>query len=710
MERMINRRLQHFLESQAILKPYQSGFRLSHSTLDPLTVLESDASKAIQSKQYCIAVFLDITKAFDTVWHHGLLNSMAQLGLSGNLPCFIQNFLNNRSFKVRVQTSFSTSCTISKGVPQGSVISPTLFSIAINDVFNNCPQHFKYSLYADDGAFWVSTMDLSKGLKDAQQILDNLNMWAHQTGLQFATDKTKVLIFTNKKRVNPLPLSLNGEPLEYVSQFKFLGITFDKRLTWRPHIQLTANKCQPDLRLMKIISHGRWGADCDSLRKVYVTILRPKMEYGDFLFHTAAHSNLMILHRIQYAAARIILGVLKCTPVNTLEVEANIIPLTLLSKAHAVSYASRVLTIQSHPVALLLRLATCNDGHYRASLPIPSIFKMTSELHSLSSSPSHFACISLADRLTDHSFSCLFSMLVGNKDDLTDLQWRVQFRIMVSESYSSHLHIFTDGSLSPPLVGSAMWSEGFTAIARLQSSCSIFTAELYAIFIAINYISTQPHKYVIFSDSMSALQAINNPNSSSHHLVHQILKLISNMAANRVSIEWVPSHQGIAGNEKADMFAKQSLKLNMISYKLNATSDFKKYSKAYYINTWQTQYQNSGSPLYLIKPSIGTTDTSALSRYHQIILTRLRLNTTLITHKHYFSGQPRPLCAFCEITYMSVNHLLLYCITFSAHREILQSSCEDVQLPLSLATLLGDVRLQPALMKFLQDTELMSHI
>ena len=126
---MVNRRLQHILESKNILKPYQSGFRLSHSTLDPLTVLQCDASNALQNKHYCIAVFLDITKAFGTVWHRGLIDSLGNIGIGGNLLLFIQSFLSSRTYSVRIQNNFSATYSTSKGVPQGSVISPTLFSV-----------------------------------------------------------------------------------------------------------------------------------------------------------------------------------------------------------------------------------------------------------------------------------------------------------------------------------------------------------------------------------------------------------------------------------------------------------------------------------------------------------------------------------------------------------------------------------------------------
>ena len=128
MEKMITKRLQHYIEKHNILQPYQSGFRSSRSTMDPLVCLTSSIQNAINDKSHCLAVFLDIQKAFDSVWHCGLLEKLRKIGLSGNLPCFIPKFLNNRNVQIRIQSTLSKQITPERGLPQGSVLSPVLFS------------------------------------------------------------------------------------------------------------------------------------------------------------------------------------------------------------------------------------------------------------------------------------------------------------------------------------------------------------------------------------------------------------------------------------------------------------------------------------------------------------------------------------------------------------------------------------------------------
>ena len=259
-----------------------------------------------------------------------------------------------RTFQIRIQNELSCKCNAHSGVPQGSVISPTLFAIMINSLFPHSLPVAHYSLYADDGAFWLAARDLATGLRQAQEVLDSLMLWSHQWGLEVSASKTKCMIFTKHRKLATEPLSLNGEPIEYVTRHKFLGMTLDKLMTWKPHITKLAAKVQKDLRLLQIISNYNRGADAVTLRRIYLSLIRTKLDYGDFLYATAAPTNLKKLDRIQYAATRIILGALRCTKVDKLEAEANLMPLSLVRKQHMLAYIGRVLPILEHPSATLL--------------------------------------------------------------------------------------------------------------------------------------------------------------------------------------------------------------------------------------------------------------------------------------------------------------------------------------------------------------------
>ena len=130
MERMINARLMWSLESQGLLSEKQCGFRENHSTLDHLVRFETFIRNAFVKKEHVLTIFFDLEKAYDTKWKHGILADLWDLGFRGHLPRFIQSFLSERYFKVRVSELHEQEI----GVPQGSILSPAPFSIKINDI------------------------------------------------------------------------------------------------------------------------------------------------------------------------------------------------------------------------------------------------------------------------------------------------------------------------------------------------------------------------------------------------------------------------------------------------------------------------------------------------------------------------------------------------------------------------------------------------
>ena len=134
MERMINARLMWSLESQGLLSEKQCGFRKNHSTLDHLVRFETFIINAFVKNTHVLTIFFDLEKAYDTTWKYGILADLWDLSFRGHLPRFIQSFLSERSFRIRVGSTLSELHEQEMGVPQGSILSPALFSIKINNI------------------------------------------------------------------------------------------------------------------------------------------------------------------------------------------------------------------------------------------------------------------------------------------------------------------------------------------------------------------------------------------------------------------------------------------------------------------------------------------------------------------------------------------------------------------------------------------------
>ena len=149
-EKMVNFRLNWYLEANNLISSSQFGFRKSLSAVDALVKFENDSHDAISNGKHEIAVLFDLKKAYDTTWRHGVLKKLHEYGLRGNLPKFICDFLTNRTIRVRVGKTLSNPYPLIEGIPQGSVLSCTLFMIAINEITNSLPADIKTALYVDD--------------------------------------------------------------------------------------------------------------------------------------------------------------------------------------------------------------------------------------------------------------------------------------------------------------------------------------------------------------------------------------------------------------------------------------------------------------------------------------------------------------------------------------------------------------------------------
>ena len=701
--KMVNRRLQSFLESISFFSPHQSGFRAGHCTLDGLSRLEFDARQAILMGHYCVAVFLDVARAFDTVWHHGLLLKLQSLGLSGNLARFLVGFLSDRNICVRVSGTTSASFPLRCGVPQGSVLSPTLFTVFINDIFADVPSSVRTSLYADDGALWVSAPKLLDAVDLMQQALTTLETWSHKWGLFLSSQKTTALVFTSRRPTFLPPLSLNGAPLSYVSSVRFLGLTFDKNLTWRPHITQLRDRCQSDLQLLRVVASQRWGADFGMLRRLYLALIVPKLDYGSILFATAAPSLLLQLDRVQYQAIRTILGALRCTPVAMLEAEADLLPLSYRRRQLLAQYGCRTLSIPSHPVTSIVQNYFPLQNYISTPCLLPALGRLHDELAFLGVEASNIPCLPMTLRYMTHSLPIFSSLDAHNKSSLSHDQWSLLFLDLVASKYSDCQSVYTDGSKTGTACGSAVWSPHFSLMSRLPSVTSVFTAELYALYSAVSFVSSRPGRFVIFTDSLSSVRALQSLCLTPHYLVYRISSVLLSLPPGKVVVEWVPGHVNIPGNTRADSLATVALSLPRINNISPSAAELRQLIRAAYYSAWCSWWCSLPLSFRSFKHSLGPTAFAEVDRPLQVSLTRLRLGVTPLTHRHLYSTAPQVVCRLC-LCPVSLEHLFIQCPSHRLPRDHLAVECQALRLPLTVPSLLSPPFPVAVLLQFLQAT------
>ena len=328
-ERMVKTRLRYHLERNNRIDAFQSGFRKHHSTTDNVMRLISDIQTNWERRQPTVAVFLDLVSAFNKVHRSSVIYKLHSYGIRGHLAFFLCNFLKPRSFSVRCHSTYSDAHEMEHGVPQGSVLSPTLFLIALNDILLSLPRvqtlGVRYSLFADDIAIWCSHKHYQKAFSILQKVIDHCVEWCAKWGFFISAPKSAMLVF---KR-GPLPSldrcpRINGIPIPYHRKHKFLGITPDSHLTFRPHIEDIRTRCMKRQNALKCISGFSWGADRKTLSMLYVGLIRSTIEYNCFLFSTISPALCRRVEAVQSACLRLISGAFRTSPVLALQAETDL--------------------------------------------------------------------------------------------------------------------------------------------------------------------------------------------------------------------------------------------------------------------------------------------------------------------------------------------------------------------------------------------------
>ena len=189
-EKIIFNNLYSYLQANNLITKNQSGFRPGDSTTNQLLYLVNEIHQAFENPKSLEvrAVFLDISKGFDKVWHNGFIFKLKQNGVSGNLLKFFQNYLNNRKQRVVLNDSFSNYSTIESGVPQGSVLGPLLFLIYINDLERNTKSNINF--FADDTMLFSIVKDPVISADNLNHDLNIIQLCSHQWKMEFNPDPT----------------------------------------------------------------------------------------------------------------------------------------------------------------------------------------------------------------------------------------------------------------------------------------------------------------------------------------------------------------------------------------------------------------------------------------------------------------------------------------------------------------------------------------
>jgi len=315
LERLVKTRLYTFLEISGIILKQQSGFRSNRGTTDNLFFFTQKISENLNKNRKACSIFFDISKAFDKVWHDGLIFKLNNLGVDNYLIRYLIDFLSQRKFKVKINNCYSKPCPIECGVPQGSVLGPLLFLVYINDIPLVDSKPLSYSsLFADDlSVTFTFSKDTRLVEKNINLYLENLVKWLFKWRLKMNVSKCCYIIFTkngNKSNKSKgvdsirLKLKMNEENIPYNRNPRFLGVTFDESLNFSTHIQDLRCRALKRIPIIKCLSKRFWHLSTKSLSQIYSSLIESLFNYSFFTKALISDSNLKLLQTIQDRAIR----------------------------------------------------------------------------------------------------------------------------------------------------------------------------------------------------------------------------------------------------------------------------------------------------------------------------------------------------------------------------------------------------------------------
>ncbi len=275
--------------------------------------------KALDEGKEVRSVFCDISKAFDRVWHAGLLYKLKKAGISGILFKWFEHYLSGRKQRVVLPGANSLWVSIKAGVPQGSILGPLLFLVFINDIVNELNSTVR--LFADDTSLYIIVDHPQTAAAILNDDLEKIHSWATTWLVTFNPNKTESLLLSRKRiQPNHPTIYMDNVPIKEVTSHKHLGVYFSKTGNWHTHTDTIRSKAIVRLNMLR---RHKFYLDRKSLELMYFIYIRPILEYADVVWDNCTLYEKEELEKIQLEAARIVCGATKLVSLDLLYKETG---------------------------------------------------------------------------------------------------------------------------------------------------------------------------------------------------------------------------------------------------------------------------------------------------------------------------------------------------------------------------------------------------
>lgn len=568
IEKIIVNRLYYYLENNNTLSNLQFGFRPGKSCELALKKLHSTVLQNRNNNFHTLAISCDIKKAFDSIDRSTIISQMKNLNCPQNLTLMVESFLSNRNIIINWGIG-SDSYPSNRGCPQGSCLGPLCWLFIAESFLKNNKEteDLKIICFADDFLFLVRGKHRRILETKGQKIFNKFHSWCSQNNLQLSNSKTVITTFTKKRDIlkRKPTIKLLNKSLKHSDELKYLGLTFNRTLTWSNHLNYLYQKVTRFSLNYNSFSTHNWGINGNLLKTWYLTVIERILLYGACIWgHNLNKTEIKKINSIQRIFLLKITRAYRTAPTSALHILAGIPPLHLTLKKEAVTQS----VTHTHSDA------SWDTLHFKHT-----DYQKLSNKQFLHPSYKNFP-------QTDN---------------------------YLKEIIKKPHQIFTDGSKTDTGTASAFIHYHNNLLKKkwkgtLKPNNSSFQAEYIAIKEALNYCIINKFQNInILTDSRSTIEAIQNQNQRNTD-INDIQKTLHNLKNNHsnLSIHWIKAHQGTQGNEEADILAKSATTETPNIFIPLPKSFLKSTLNSYLFQLWQSYWDkhDKGRFTYTLIPKL----------------------------------------------------------------------------------------------------------
>ena len=303
-EKLVHKRLVSFISQYSLIKPNQFGFQANKSTSDALLEFLENIHDSFNENKNYIGIFLDFSKAFDTICHRILLKKIEHMGFRGPIYQWISSYLTNRKQFVNMGDVSSDTLDIKMGVPQGSTLGPLLFILYINDMSNSLSV-LKVVHFADDSTLHISAEKNQNNATEINNELEAINSWLTANKLYLNIDKTKYMIFSLKEKPPDLNLIIGNSLIERTNVQKFLGIYIDDKINFGEHTKKLSAQLA---RSVGVLRRMKLFLPQDVLKQLFYAFIYSKYTYGIVCYGSTHQNKLQKVKNLINKAMKLVLN------------------------------------------------------------------------------------------------------------------------------------------------------------------------------------------------------------------------------------------------------------------------------------------------------------------------------------------------------------------------------------------------------------------